>query len=179
MTVALAIWFIGVALTWPGFTYTGHPYQGAADILTVTAIAFCAATIWPVLALVGLYDLTRWARHRHHTDRHYGLTDKRPSPKAQQHQDALLAALATGDELSTHQLVKASGMLPGSAYVPLRELERTGHVQSRWEADDPLPDRPRRRLYRLTTGKHELPEPPHQPVVSVHDLPAAQPWRPR
>lgn len=57
MTAALIIWAAGVLLAWPTLTAYGHPYHDWADAVTVTAIAFVAALLWPVLAIVGLYDL--------------------------------------------------------------------------------------------------------------------------
>lgn len=73
MTAALIIWAAGVLLAWPTLTAYGHPYHDWADAVTVTAIAFVAALLWPVLAIVGLYDLaTLPARRR--GGRHYGLT---------------------------------------------------------------------------------------------------------
>jgi DNA-binding MarR family transcriptional regulator len=57
------------------------------------------------------------------------------------------------DQLSGADVQKRSGLASGTLYPILLRLETAGWFVSRWERIDPsLAGRPRRRLYRLTSG---------------------------
>jgi DNA-binding PadR family transcriptional regulator len=57
------------------------------------------------------------------------------------------------DELSGADVQKRSGLASGTLYPILLRLESAGWFVSRWETIDPsVAGRPRRRLYRLTSG---------------------------
>jgi len=57
------------------------------------------------------------------------------------------------DSLSGSDVQKRSGLASGTLYPILLRLESAGWFVSRWETVDPSTvGRPRRRLYRLTSG---------------------------
>lgn len=65
--------------------------------------------------------------------------------RRRQAQLAILGALIGSGDLSTFQVVQATGLGPGRVHVALAALESAGRIRSRW-ADEP---QPRRRLYRI------------------------------
>jgi DNA-binding PadR family transcriptional regulator len=67
-------------------------------------------------------------------------------------QAVLGALLQQPDELYGLEIVKASGLEPGTIYPILQRLRATGWVSDRWEDPEPAHDdgRPPRRYYRLT-----------------------------
>ncbi|AQZ61398.1 hypothetical protein BKM31_07835 [[Actinomadura] parvosata subsp. kistnae] len=62
--------------------------------------------------------------------------------------DVIEALMADLDPRWAMEIVKASGRSPGTVYLVLDRLERSGWVVSTWE-DDFVREGPRRRLYRL------------------------------
>ena len=57
------------------------------------------------------------------------------------------------DQLSGADIHRRSGLASGTLYPILLRLESAGWLVSRWESIDPSSaGRPRRRLYRLTSG---------------------------
>ena len=62
---------------------------------------------------------------------------------------AVLDALDGGKELSGAQIGVAANLSSGSLYPALFKLEAEKRIESRWEWPVPLPDNPRRRLYRI------------------------------
>lgn len=69
------------------------------------------------------------------------------------HQLRVLVAVAEnpGVERCGADIRQEIGLASGILYPILRELERAGCVQSRWEAPETrLPSRPRRRFYTVT-----------------------------
>ncbi|SEH01233.1 Transcriptional regulator PadR-like family protein [Nonomuraea solani] len=81
--------------------------------------------------------------------------------------EALMADLNARWDL---EIVKASGRAPGSVYLVLDRLERSGWVTSAWEADS-VREGPRRRLYRLTGDAL----PAARRAVAAHAAAAHQP----
>lgn len=63
--------------------------------------------------------------------------------------DVLRALRSEGADVWGLRIVKVTGRPAGTVYPILERLERTGWVESAWEADGERPG-PRRRLYRLT-----------------------------
>ena len=58
-----------------------------------------------------------------------------------------------GRELYGLEVVRATGLLPGTIYPIMARLERAGWVASRWEElDQHKAGRPRRRFYRITAS---------------------------
>ena len=75
-----------------------------------------------------------------------GLTD---------HKLKILVALAEDPEVERcgADLRREIGLPSGTLYVTLRQLERSGWVQSHWEAPESrLPGRPQRRFYKVTAA---------------------------
>lgn len=60
---------------------------------------------------------------------------------------AILAALADGPKSGFE--VMRMARIGATAYVVLMNLEGEGRIESDWESPYELPDRPRRRIYRL------------------------------
>ncbi|MGW4476737.1 PadR family transcriptional regulator [Nonomuraea sp. NPDC004354] len=63
--------------------------------------------------------------------------------------DVVEALMADLDARWGLEIIKASGRAPGTVYLVLDRLERSGWVVSTWEPDSAR-EGPRRRLYRLT-----------------------------
>jgi PadR family transcriptional regulator PadR len=53
-----------------------------------------------------------------------------------------------------YRLCEGAGLGSGTVYPILERLERAGWIEGRWETGTPV-DRPRRRLYRITTTGRE------------------------
>jgi DNA-binding PadR family transcriptional regulator len=73
-----------------------------------------------------------------------GLTD---------HKLRILVALAEDPKVERcgADLRRETGLPSGTLYVALRQLERAGWVESRWETPQSrLPGRPQRRFYKVT-----------------------------
>ncbi len=91
--------------------------------------------------------------------------------------DTLLHAAEEGSELHGWAITKSTRRCGPTVYTVLDRLEDAGWVTGRWEAHNPAPGKPPRRLYGLTptgyTTARELlaerrPEALHRPPVSRH-----------
>jgi len=74
-------------------------------------------------------------------------------PALTDHKLRVLVTLAENPEVERcgADIIREIGLPGGTLYVTLRQLERAGWLQSRWEAADTrLPGRPRRRFYTVT-----------------------------
>jgi PadR family transcriptional regulator, regulatory protein PadR len=74
-----------------------------------------------------------------------------PRPNRSPHAAALLGELARAPREWRHgyDLAQATQLFSGTLYPLLMRLEKSGLLESRWEAS-PQPSRPRRHVYRIT-----------------------------
>ena len=87
-------------------------------------------------------------------------------PNSSKQTDAVLQALlGTGDTWRHgYDLARETALKSGTLYPILMRLERHGWLEAVWE-DEPVPGRPRRHLYRLTSaGVAEARTRPASPV---------------
>jgi PadR family transcriptional regulator PadR len=64
--------------------------------------------------------------------------------------EVLLQALNDGAELHGWAIMKATKRSGPTVYGTIDRLEDAGWITGHWESENPEPNRPRRRLYRLT-----------------------------
>lgn len=64
--------------------------------------------------------------------------------------EVLVRALDRGEDLHGWLITKAAKRPGPTVYTVLHRLEKAGWVTGEWEAGNPVPGTPRRRLYRLT-----------------------------
>ncbi|MEU6935169.1 PadR family transcriptional regulator [Streptomyces rubiginosohelvolus] len=68
--------------------------------------------------------------------------------------DVMEALLVSGDDVHGYAIAQAARKPTGSVYPIMARLETAGLLDSHWETEEPIPGRPRKKLYRLTpTGR--------------------------
>lgn len=64
--------------------------------------------------------------------------------------EVLLRAIEDGTELHGWAIMRATKRSGPTVYGVVDRLEDAGWITGRWESENPEPNKPRRRLYRLT-----------------------------